>query len=80
MIKGKQHDELIGITFIQQQNDGSKQRARVVKCLEDKRNPNSDHSTFELKFDSQADKTDIMTYNDIMNHLHCDQLEDNGAT
>ena len=79
MIKGKTHDKLIGITFLRKQTDGSKERAQVVQWLEDRRNPNSNHSTFELAFDSQECKTDIMTYNDIMNHLHRDQLKDNGS-
>ena len=45
--------------------------------LEDKRNPNSDHSTVELTFDLQQYKDDIMSYNDITNYLHRDQIKEN---
>ena len=80
MIKGKSHDELTGRTFPKKEADGSRNRARIAKKLDGHGNADSNHSAFELIFDSQERKNDVMTHNDIMNHLHGDQLEDNGST
>ena len=79
-IKGKAHNDLTGTTFLTKEADGSQNRARIAKKLNDQRNASGDHSAFELTFDSQERKNDIMTHNDVMNHLHQDQLEDDGST
>jgi hypothetical protein len=75
IIKGIDHKELQGRTFLRRQDDGETLRARIVERIKDKRESNKDLSEFKIKYD-KSDVEDIIAYNDIMNFIHHDQIND----
>ena len=77
LIKGMDHTTLKGITFLKREEDGTKNRIQVIEAIEDRRKGNKDFSEFLIKYDRDQVE-DIMSYNDIMNHIHRDQIEDGG--
>jgi hypothetical protein len=77
LIKGLTHDNLQGITFLRREDDGTKNRIQVVEAIENRRNGNKDLSEFIIKY-NRDQVEDIMSYNDIMNHVHRDRLKDGG--
>ena len=77
MIKGMDHANIKGITFLRKEEDGTKNRIQVMDAIEDRRKGNEDFTKFTIKYDRDQVE-DIMSYNDIMNHIHRDRLEDGG--
>ena len=80
MIPGKLPEDLQGITFKQRQDDGSILRARVIGPVESNLESEKGKKVldkFKIKYDrSQVENT--MAYNDIMNYIHRDLIEEDG--
>ena len=77
-IKGKTQEELLGISFLHRHDDGTQERATVIKPRPERLKGNKDYDKFVIKYD-KSQVEDVMTYNDIMNYLHRDQLADDGT-
>jgi hypothetical protein len=80
LIPGMQPEELPGITFKYRQDDGSTLRARVLTPNENNLHSEKGLKTFtdfKIKYDRNQVE-DTMAYNDIINHIHRDQLEEDG--
>jgi hypothetical protein len=75
LIKGIDHKDLKGMTFLHRQHDGNTMRARVIERVNNRREGSKDFSKFKVKYDS-SDVEDIIAYNDIMNFIHKDRLDD----
>ena len=80
-IKGVNFATLTGRTIKCKQDDGTILRARVDACLN--QHDELRDRKFKIVYDdtyhsylSTEKANELMTYNDIMNHLHRDQLED----
>jgi hypothetical protein len=78
LIKGIDHTNLKGISFLKREDDGTQRRARVIRAIEERRKGNQDYSKFIIKYDS-TDVEDILAYNDIMNFIHRDKCDDQGT-
>ena len=78
LIPGKTAKELKGVTFLKRQDDGSILRARVLEKVDLQQKGDKDFAKFKVKYDT-TDVEDIIAYNDIMNYLHRDKLEDGGV-
>eukprot|EP00531_Pseudo-nitzschia_arenysensis_P008891 CAMPEP_0116125882 /NCGR_PEP_ID=MMETSP0329-20121206/6042_1 /TAXON_ID=697910 /ORGANISM="Pseudo-nitzschia arenysensis, Strain B593" /LENGTH=1908 /DNA_ID=CAMNT_0003619941 /DNA_START=154 /DNA_END=5877 /DNA_ORIENTATION=+ len=80
LIPGKSEEDLRGVTFKHRQEDGTILRARILEPTEKNLvSPEGQKLASEFKF--VYDKTqveDTMAYNEIMNFLHRDQLEEEG--
>ena len=80
-IDGINPADLQGRTFKKRLDDGRLLlRARIVDSidtLEDQQNTNKALVQFKIKYD-RDDVEDIMTYNDVMNYIHRDTLEEEG--
>ena len=77
LIKGLDHDNLQGITFLKREDDGTVRRARVIEPIEIRRQKNKDFTSFRIKYDKD-DVEDIIAYNEIMNHIYHERNEDGG--
>ena len=80
LIPGKEPGELQGITFKQRQDDGSIMRARVIGPVES--NLESEEGKrilerFKIKYD-RSQVEDTIAYNDLINHIHRDNVEEDG--
>lgn len=77
-IKGKTDAELKGMSFPHRHDDGTQERATVLRRREDRLKGQDACDSFVIECDkSQAE--DAMSCNNIMNCLHRDQLADDGA-
>jgi hypothetical protein len=68
--------DLIGRTFLAEQDDGQKHRARIVAAIED-HNANTEKNLKQMRFVCSVNDDkykEIMTYNQIMDHI--EQLEE----
>jgi hypothetical protein len=74
LIKGIDHKHLLGMSFLRRNNDGTTSRARIIERIKQDKDTNKDLSEFRVKFDS-SDLDDIMAYNDIMNFIHKERLQ-----
>jgi hypothetical protein len=77
MISGKSYEDLKGMTFMKREEDGTARRARVIDTIISEQNSNDELRKFKIKYDS-TQVEDIIAYNDIMNFIHRDKLEDGG--
>ena len=77
LIKGMDHIELKGITFLRREDDGTKNRIQVMDAIENRQKGNKDFSDFKVKY-TKDQMEDIMSYNDITNRIHQDRIEDGG--
>ena len=75
LIKGMDHIELKGTTFRRREEDGTKNRIQVMDAIENRQKGNKDFSDYKVKY-TKDQMEDIMSYNDIMNHIHQDRMED----
>ena len=83
MIAGMHPDSLQGISFLRREPDGTRTRMRVVerrKGTPKERGIAKDKAAYNefIVQHEQGDIDDIMAYNDIMNFIYRDQLEDEG--
>ena len=73
MIPGQPHDEVQGKTFKKEFDDGTIRRARIVGPVQTDRHTNKKGRQlihdFRIKYDSNQVE-EVMTYSDVMNHLH----------
>ena len=80
LIPGKTPKELQGITFKHKFGDGTVKRATVMEPLESKLVTEKGIKLleeFKIKYDTDQVE-DTMAYNEIMNYLHRDQLDEDG--
>ena len=68
-IKGKTQEELMGISFLHRHDDGTQERATVIKPRLERLKGNKDYDRFIIKYD-KSQVEDAMTHNNIMNYLH----------
>ena len=61
-------DELIGQTFIQQDDDGTNYSATIVKRIKDKESENHQNIKFLIEY-GEGKYEDILTYNEISNMI-----------
>jgi hypothetical protein len=80
LIPGKTPTELQGITFKHKLKDGTVKRATVLKPLESNLTNEKGLKLlkeFNIRYDSDQ-VNDTMAYNEIMNYLHRDELDEEG--
>jgi hypothetical protein len=78
LITGRTDAELEGISFLHRQDDGTQERATVIHRREDRLKGQDAYDSFIIKY-NRSQVEDVMSYNDIMNYLHRDQLADDGT-
>ena len=80
MIPGKSPDQLQGITFKRKFDDGTAKRCIVLHPIENNlksTDGNKILKDFKIKYDIDQVE-DTIAYNEIMNYLHRDELEEDG--
>ena len=70
-IEGVEQDTLQGVTFLKREEDGTKNRVQVVSKW---KKDSKDYTDFKIKY-SRNQMEDMMTYNEIMNYIHRDKLD-----
>jgi len=79
-IPGVPPSELQGRTFLQNENDDSIRKGRIVEQLNEQASHFATHPEiikFKVKYDKD-DFEDILTYNDIMNYIQRENAEEDG--
>ena len=73
-----------GITFKRKFDDGTVKRATVLEPILEPRAENCEDekglqelNEFEIKY-NESQVEDTLAYNEIMNYLHCNELEEDG--
>ena len=75
VMEGIHYEDLKGRTFLKREEDGTRNRVQVIDKLRDVIMDNKDLTEFRVKH-TRDQVEDIIAYNDIMNFIHQDQLED----